>query len=147
MNMFGVPKYTVNSYLSRKYEVTMARNSGTPMLKSFLMKRASSMNFQLLTPLNEMGWLRGRIELLLRWKEPCWMSTRLKTSFGLKLSTRLAMPSTASTFTSFTKRLPMSLSPVKSLRCPTLECLGPKVDKGFLLLAMVLMNMHIKSSI
>jgi hypothetical protein len=25
--------------------------------------------------------------------------------------------------------------------------LGPKVDKGFLLLAMVLMNMHIKSSI
>jgi hypothetical protein len=74
------------------------------------------------------GWLRGRIELLLRWQEPCWMSTRLKTSFGPKLLTRLAMPSTASIFTSFRRRSPMSLSPVKSPRCLTLECLGANVS-------------------
>jgi hypothetical protein len=35
-------------------------------MKSFLMKRASSMNFQLLIPLNKMGWLRERTKLLLR---------------------------------------------------------------------------------
>jgi transposase InsO family protein len=76
----------------------------------------------------QMGWLRGIIELLLRWQEPCWTSTRLKTSFGPKQSTRFVMPSTASTFTSFTRRPPMSLSSVKSQRCLTLECLCADVS-------------------
>jgi hypothetical protein len=35
----------------------MDRNSGTPMLKSFWMKRASSMNFQLVLPLKKLGGL------------------------------------------------------------------------------------------
>jgi transposase InsO family protein len=64
--------------------------------------------------------------------------------------------------TSFTRRLPMSLSPVKSLRCPTLECLGANISfstrgpehlslhqrlmKVFFL-AMVQMNTHIEYSI
>jgi hypothetical protein len=38
-----------------KKEVTIAPNSTTPMLKSFLMKRATSMTFHLLIPLNKMG--------------------------------------------------------------------------------------------
>ena len=92
----------------KKVRAIMVPNSTTPMLKSFLMRRASSMNSWLHIPLHKMGWLRGRTELSLTWQEQCLMSTRLRTTIGPKQSTPLIMLSTASIFTSTTRRHNMS---------------------------------------
>jgi hypothetical protein len=56
---FGFPIKKVHSDNGTKFKnayvvVTMEPNSRTPMWKNFLMKGASSMSFQLHTPLNKM---------------------------------------------------------------------------------------------
>ena len=64
----------------------MVQNSRIHISKIFLMPMVSLMNSLLLIHLNKMVWLKGTIELLLKWPEQCLLNTRHLSGSELKLS-------------------------------------------------------------
>src|SRR3989337_4459404 len=103
-----------------------------------LMKRGFHTSSRLRTHLNKMELLRGRTELLLRWRERCLMSIRLQNTFGRKRLRRLVMEQIACIFTSYSARQHTSFSPVTNPKLDTFEYLAQSV---IFLISIVVLNL------